>query len=43
MKMKKILLSLFALLVLASCNKEVETYEKKDVKVDSVFDNIEKE
>ena len=41
--MKKILLPIFALLVLASCNKEVETYEKKDVKVDSVFDNIKKE
>lgn len=42
MKIKKVLLPIFALLVLASCNKEVETYEKKDVKVDSVFDNIEK-
>ena len=42
MKTKKVLLPIFALLVLASCNKEVETYEKKDVKVDSVFDNIEK-
>ena len=42
MKIKKVLLPIFALLVLTSCNKEVETYEKKDVKVDSVFDNIEK-
>lgn len=42
MKIKKVLLPVFALLVLTSCNKEVETYEKKDVKVDSVFDNIEK-
>ena len=42
MKIKKVLLPIFTLLVLASCNKEVETYEKKDVKVDSVFDNIEK-
>lgn len=42
MKIKKVLLPIFALLVLASCNKEIETYEKKDVKVDSVFDNIEK-
>ena len=41
MKIKKVLLPIFALLVLTSCNKEVETYEKKDVKVDSVFDNIE--
>ena len=42
MKIKKVLLPIFALLVLTSCNKEVETYEKKDVKVDSVFGNIEK-
>ena len=42
MKIKKVLLPIFALLVVTSCNKEVETYEKKDVKVDSVFDNIEK-
>lgn len=41
MKIKKVLLPLFAILVLASCNKEEEVYEKKDVKVDSVFDKIE--
>lgn len=42
MKFRKILLSFLAIILLASCNKETEVYEKKDVKVDSVFDNIEK-
>src|SRR5690625_3499816 len=42
MKLRKILLSFLAIILLASCNKETEVYEKKDVKVDSVFDNIEK-
>ena len=41
MKLRNIILSLFALALLASCNKEEEVYEKRDVKVESVFDNIE--
>lgn len=41
MKFRKILLSFLAIILLASCNKETEVYEKKDVKVESVFDNIE--
>ena len=41
MKLRNIILTLFALALLASCNKEEEVYEKRDVKVESVFDNIE--
>lgn len=41
MKLRNIILSLFALALLASCSKEEEVYEKRDVKVESVFDNIE--
>lgn len=42
MKLRRILLSSLAIIILSSCNKEVEVYEKKDIKVESVFDNIEK-
>lgn len=41
MKLRNIILTLFALTLLASCSKEEEVYEKRDVKVESVFDNIE--
>lgn len=41
MKLRNIILTLFALALLASCSKEEEVYEKRDVKVESVFDNIE--
>ena len=41
MKLRNIILTLCALALLASCSKEEEVYEKRDVKVESVFDNIE--
>lgn len=41
MNIKKIIFSVFILLFLTACGKEEEVYEKRDVKVDSVFDKIE--
>lgn len=38
MKVKNIIYSTMILLILASCNKEEDHYESKNVKVDSVFD-----
>lgn len=43
MNIRKIGLALLSLIVLASCNKEEETYEKRDVEVESVFDEINNE
>lgn len=40
MKPKKIILLIILSLSLTACNKEVENYEPKEKKVDSVFDNI---
>lgn len=41
MNIKKIIFSIFILFSLTACGKEEEVYEKRDVKVDSVFDKIE--
>ena len=41
MNIKKIIFSVFILIFLTACGKEEEVYEKRDVKVDSVFDKIE--
>lgn len=41
MNIKKIIFSVFILFFLTACGKEEEVYEKRDVKVDSVFDKIE--
>lgn len=41
MNIKKIIFSIFILFFLTACGKEEEVYEKRDVKVDSVFDKIE--
>ncbi|NVF11545.1 SH3 domain-containing protein [Anaerococcus sp. AGMB00486] len=40
MNLKKVILSLFLIIILASCSKKEESYEKRDVKIDSVFDNV---
>ena len=41
MKVKNIIYSAMIVLILASCNKEEDHYESKDVKVDSVFDKTD--
>ena len=43
MKVKKLAALLILGIFLSSCQKEDDTYTSKDVKVDSVFDNINKE
>lgn len=43
MSSKKIVFTLFILICLSSCNKDKEKYEKKEINVQSVFDDYEED